>query len=141
MTQGLTVFVRFWPFWAEAIRRKIAPLQHLIRAAVSALAKNGENGRKRTRLVALGQSQDALGDVAEDQLLADRRDARDHDLAQEAFHVKLLGVAVAAMRQDRALAGVVGVASAEILGGIRLGAALVPVVVQPRRLEGQQVGG
>src|SRR5262245_44618179 len=34
-------------------------------------------------LVALGQPEHALGDVAQDQLLADRRDARDHDFAQE----------------------------------------------------------
>src|SRR6185436_5633636 len=113
-----TVFRRLWPFPAEAIRRKITAFQCLVRAAVLLLAKNGENGRKRLGLVALGQPQHALGNVAQDELLADRRDARDHDLAQEAFDVKLLGVAVAAMREDRPLAGVVGVARAEILGRI-----------------------
>src|SRR6185312_12254434 len=104
-----------------------------------ALAKNGENGRKRS--VALGQAQYALGDIAQDQLLADRRDARDHDLAQEALDVELLGVAVAAMGQDRPFAGVVGGTGAEILRRIGLGAAVLLVVVQPGALEGEQVGG
>src|SRR6187401_2993910 len=71
----MTVCRRLWRFLAEAIRRKITALQRLVGAAVLSLAKNGENGRKRSRLVALGQSQDALGDVAQDELLADRRDA------------------------------------------------------------------
>src|SRR5690349_13783853 len=86
-----TVFRRLWPFPVEAIRRKITAFQRLVRAAVLLLAKNGENGRKRLGLVALGQSQHALGDIAKNKLLADRRDARDHDLAQEAFDVELLG--------------------------------------------------
>src|ERR1044072_7835740 len=93
-----------------------------------------------SRLVALRQPQDALGHVAQDELLAHRRDARDQDLAQETFHVKLLGVAVAAMGEDGTLAGLVGSARPEILGGVGLGAALLAVVVEPGRLEGHQVG-
>src|SRR5712691_1049281 len=72
-------------------------------------------------LIALGKSQHPLRHVAEDELLADRRDAGDHDFAQETFHVKLLGVAVAAMGEDRPLAGVPGRPGAEILGRIGLG--------------------
>src|SRR5258708_112875 len=81
--------------------------------------------------VALGQAEHALGDIAQDQLFADRRDARDHDLAQEALDMELLGVAVAAMGQDGALAGLVGGAGAEILGGVRFRAAFLAGVVEP----------
>jgi hypothetical protein len=49
--------------------------------------------------LSLGQAQHLLGDEAQDQLLADRRDARDQHFAQEALDVVLLGVAEAAMRQ------------------------------------------
>ncbi len=55
--------------------------------------------------------------------------------------MELLGVAVAAMRQDRPLAGVVGRTRTEILGRVRLGAAFLAVVVEPGGLEGHQVGG
>src|SRR6266851_6615658 len=91
------------------------------------------NGAEMARpaSVALGQAEHALGDVAQDQLLADRRDARDQDFAQEALDMELLGVAVAAMGQDGAFAGLVGGAGAEILGGVRLGAALLAGVVEP----------
>src|SRR5918995_3203462 len=95
---------------------------------------------ERRGLVALRQAQDPLGHVAQDELLAHWRDAGDQHLAQEAFHVKLLGIAVAAMGEDRALAGGVGGARAEILGGVCLGAALLSVVIEPGRLEGEQVG-
>ena len=90
--------------------------------------------------VALRQSQNTLGDIAQHELLADRRNAGDHDLAQEALDVELLGVAVAAVGHHRALAGVPGGTSAHVLGGVGLGTAFLAVVVQPRRLEGQQVG-
>src|SRR5258708_11784649 len=89
--------------------------------------------------VALGQAEHALGDVAQNQLLADPRDARDQDFAQEALDMELLGVAVAAMGQDGALAGLVGGARAEILGRVRLRAALLAAVVEPGGLERQQV--
>src|SRR5256885_13918134 len=96
----------------------------------------GRACRRRTPAsVALGQAEHALGDVAQDQLLADRRDAGDHDLAQEALDMELLGVAIAAMGQDRALAGLVGRAGAEIFGRVRLRTALLAVVVEPGRLE------
>src|ERR1700719_2624187 len=51
------------------------------------------------------QAEDAFGDVAEDQLRADRGDAGDLDLAEIALDMVLAGVAVAAMRHHRGLAG------------------------------------
>ena len=45
--------------------------------------------------------------------------------------MELLGVAVAAVGQDRALAGLVGGAGAEILGRVGFGAAVLLIVVQP----------
>src|SRR5258708_38593856 len=103
---------------------------------MSALEARGpkEHEKMRPRSIALGQAQHALGDVAQDELFAYRRDARDQDLAQEALDVEFLGIAVAAVGQDGVLAGVVGVARAEILGRIGLSTAFLAVVLHPGRL-------
>ena len=55
--------------------------------------------------------------------------------------MELFGVAVAAVGQDCAFAGIVGPARAKILGRVGLGAAFLAVVVEPGGLEGEQVGG
>src|SRR5471032_2798534 len=91
-------------------------------------------------LITLGQPQHALRHVAKNELLADRRDAGDHDFAQEALDVKLLGVTVAAVREDGPLAGVPSRARTEVFGRVGFGAAFLAVVVEPGRLEGEQVG-
>src|SRR4051812_45326551 len=45
-----SVFCRSWPFFLEAVRRKILLLQSLVRAAGLILGKNGKNGGKRCAL-------------------------------------------------------------------------------------------
>src|SRR5205814_1893437 len=57
------------------------------------------------------QPQHSLGDVRQDQLPADRRDARDLDLAEKPLDMKFARIAHAAMRQDRCLAGAVPAAT------------------------------
>src|SRR5262245_60063480 len=70
--------------------------------------------RSGSRLIGLGQPQHAFGDEALDELGADRRDARDQDLAQVALDVILLRIAVAAVRHHRLLARVVARFAREI---------------------------
>src|SRR4030081_2070125 len=55
--------------------------------------------------IRLRQAEHFLGNKTQDQLRADRRDARDQGLAQIALDVKFLGVAEAAMGHHRLLAG------------------------------------
>jgi hypothetical protein len=69
--------------------------------------------------------------MKQDQLGADRRDARDQDLAQIALDMIFLGVAEAAMGHDRLLAGLEAGLAREILRGIRCGAAGQALVVAP----------
>ena len=66
--------------------------------------------------VGFRQTERALGDIAKDQFAADRRYSGDENLAQIPLDVILLGVAHAAMRHDRGLAGVESSFTGEILG-------------------------
>src|SRR5690242_5165606 len=62
-------------------------------------------GSVRSSSIRLRQPQHLLGDKAENELRADRRDARDQRLPQIALDVILLGVTETAMRHHRLLAG------------------------------------
>src|SRR5882672_2913650 len=84
--------------------------------------------------VGLRQVQHLLGDERQDQLLGDRRDARDGHLAQQSLDVVFLRVAEAAVREDRLETGVVAGARAQELRRVGLGAARLMLVVQPRAL-------
>src|SRR5258705_3766250 len=56
--------------------------------------------------IRLRQTEHLLGNEAENELRADRRDARDQGFPQVTLDVILLGVTEAAMRHDSLLAGV-----------------------------------
>src|SRR4029077_10136566 len=75
------------------------------------------------------QAEDALGDVAQDQLRADRGDAGDLDLAEIAFDMVLAGIAHAAMGHDCCLAGAKAGLGGAVFGGIGIGAGLLPAIV------------
>src|SRR5262245_24701696 len=79
--------------------------------------------------VGLRQAEHALGDEAENQLPAHRRDAPDERLAQVALDVVLARVAEAAVGHHRLLACVEAGFAREVLGGVRLGAARLAGVV------------
>src|ERR1043165_5115740 len=89
--------------------------------------------------VRLRQAEHALGDVAEDELAAHRRDAADEGLAQIALDVVLARVAEAAMGHHRLLTSVEARFAGEVLGRVRLGAAGLAAVVEPGGLERHQV--
>ena len=91
------------------------------------------------RSIGFGQIQYALGNVGQNHLPADRRDAGNHDLAQIAFDMIFLGVAESAMRQNRLLARAESRLGAKLFRSIGLGPALLPRVVQPGRLAGHEV--
>ena len=73
-----------------------------------------------------------FGNKAQDQLRADRRDARDHRLAQIALDVKFLGVAHTAMRHHRGLTGRRTRLRRQDICGIGFGAARLGPVVESR---------
>src|SRR5215469_6727845 len=89
------------------------------------------------------QPQHPLGDMAQNQLGADRRDAGDLDFAEITFDVVFTSVPHAAMRHDRGLAGAKAGLGGAILGGIGIRAGLLAAVIsigrpqyhQLRRLE------
>src|SRR5947207_5073839 len=85
-------------------------------------------------LIGLRQAEHALGDVAEDELRRDRRDAPEERLAQIALDVVLRGVAVAAVSHHRLLAGIEAGLACQIFRTIRLRAAALARVVEPGRL-------
>src|SRR5882672_230413 len=71
-------------------------------------------GFTRICSIRLRQAEHLLGDETENELWADRGDARDQRLAQIALDVEFLGVAEAAMGHDGLLAGVEAGLSREI---------------------------
>src|SRR5215831_19483745 len=81
-----------------------------------ARASRGPQNRRRS--IGLWQLQHLLGDVAQDELARDRRDARDHHLAQQPLHVEFLGVTHAAVGKDRRLAGGKAGLCSKVLGGV-----------------------
>src|SRR2546421_13079512 len=81
-------------------------------------------------LVRLRQAEHALGDVAKDELAAHWRDAPDEGFAQITLDVVFGGVAVAAVRHHRLLAGVEAGFAGEIFRGVRFGAAGLACVVK-----------
>src|SRR5438105_13013106 len=85
-------------------------------------------------LIRLGQAEHALGDVAEDELRRDRRDAAEERLAQVTLDVVLGSVAIAAVGHHRLLAGIEAGLACQIFRTIRLRAAALAAVVEPRRL-------
>src|SRR3954465_8974203 len=91
-------------------------------------------------LIGLRQAENALGDVAEDELRRDRRDAPEQRLAQIALDVVLGGIAVAAVRHYRLLAGVEAGLARQIFRAVRLRAAGLALVIEPRGLEHHQPG-
>src|SRR5581483_4848389 len=90
-------------------------------------------------LVRLRQPEHALGDVAQDELAAHRRDAPDEGFAQVALDVVFARVAVAAERHHGLLAGVEARLAREVLRRVRFRAAGLAAVVERRRLERHEV--
>src|SRR5260370_17082770 len=68
--------------------------------------------------IRLRQAQHFLGNKTENELRADRRDARDQGFAQIALDMKFLGIAEAAMGHHGLLAGMKAGSSGEIFSGI-----------------------
>jgi 3-oxoacyl-[acyl-carrier protein] reductase len=100
-------------------------------------------GGRRLHKASIGfrQAEHPLGDETQDELAADRRDARNHDLAQIPLDVKFLGVAESPMGHDRLLAGFETGLAGEIFRGIGRGARRPALVVLPGRRKGHQPGG
>ena len=96
--------------------------------------------RSRINLIRFRQAEHALGDVAQDQLRADGRDAGDLDLAEIALDMVLAGVAHAAMGHDRGLAGAVAGLGGAVFGGVGIGAGLLAAVIDGRRPQHHQLG-
>ncbi len=103
-TQTLADGVPTWAGWGR-VSPNAGRIRLSRRGGRACLLADLEGEWRAQGSVALGQPQHALGHVAQDELLADRRDAGDHDLAQEALDMELLGIAVATVGKDRALAG------------------------------------
>src|SRR5215831_13944841 len=82
-----------------------------------------------------GQPQHMLAEIVERHLLRDGRDLVESDLAPQALHVKLLGVAEAAEGLQRGVAGLKARLRGEQLGRVGLAAAGTPRVEEPRGLE------
>src|SRR2546423_530693 len=113
---------------SSAGRRRVAPA-HVSENAAS---------------VGFRQPQDALGDVRQDQLPADRGDAGDLDLAKKPLDVEFAGIAHAAMGQDRGLASAVPGLGGKIFGGVGEGtdlAGLLAAVIGGSGAQYQQLGG
>src|SRR6267378_1234674 len=81
--------------------------------------------------IRLRQTQHLLGDKTENELRADRRDARDQGFPQITLDVIFLGVTEAAMRHDSLLAGVEAGFRCEIFRSIGGRAALHALIVLP----------
>src|ERR1700694_1001338 len=82
--------------------------------------------------------------MRQDQLPADRRDARDLDLAEKPLDMEFAGIAHPAMGQDRGLAGAVPGLGGEILAGIGKGpdrAGIVALVIGGGGSPYQEFGG
>src|ERR1700682_4966333 len=75
-------------------------------------------GSSQATSIRLGQAQHLLGNKTENELRADRGDARDQRLAQIALDMKFLGVAEAAMGHYGLLAGLKTGFGSEIFRGI-----------------------
>src|SRR5258707_10183649 len=88
--------------------------------------------------IRLRQAEHFLGNKAQDQLRADRRDARNQGFAQIAFDMKFLGIAEAAMGHHRLLARLKPGFAGEIFCGIGRGAARHALVVLPSRRQRHQ---
>src|ERR1700760_1276205 len=86
------------------------------------------------------QAQYLLGNKAENELRADRRDARDQGFTQVTLDVKFLGVAEAAMGHDSLLAGLKARFPCKIFGGVGRRPARQPLIVLPARRHRHQPG-
>src|SRR5271169_5210096 len=90
--------------------------------------------------IRLWQAEDALGDVGQDQLRADRRDAGDLDLATIALDMVLAGIAHAAMGHDRGLAGAEPGLGGAVFGGVGVSAGLLAAVIGGGGAQYHQLG-
>src|SRR5205809_7894039 len=84
--------------------------------------------------VGFGQAEHSLGDIAKDELRRDRRDPPHQRLAQVALDVILGGIAESAMGHHRLLAGIEARFAGEVLRRVRLRAAGLFLVIEPRGL-------
>src|ERR1700730_11656395 len=137
-----SISARFSP--ASAIASTAALLIRSSEEEPSCLPK-GVRPTPVTKLISvrLRQAQHLLGDKTENELRADRRDARDQGFAKVTLDVKLLGVTKTAMGHNRLLAGGIAGFGGEIfcrVGGRAAGQSLIVLPArrqrhQPRRLE------
>src|SRR2546421_7485244 len=95
----------------------------------------------RSSSIRLRQAEHLLGDEAENELRADRRDARDQGFPQIALDVIFLRVAESTMGHHRLLAGVEAGFGREIFGGVRCRAAWHALIVLPARAQHHHPGG
>src|SRR5882724_1262504 len=95
----------------------------------------------RSSSVRLRQAEHLLGNEAENELRADRRDPRDQGFPQIALDVIFLGVTEAAMRHDRLLAGVETGFGGEIFCGIGGRPAWHALIILPAGREHHQPRG
>src|SRR5665213_4563033 len=93
---------------------------------------------KEPSSIRLRQAQHLLGDKDENELWADRRNPWDQRLPQIALDVIFLGVAEAAMRHHRLLAGLEAGFAREIFRGIGRRAARHALIVLPARRQRHQ---
>src|SRR5215210_2713598 len=91
--------------------------------------------------IRLWQTEHLLGDKAENELRADRRDARDQGFPQVTLDVILLGVSESAMCHDRLLAGLEAGFRCEILCSVGRRAAWHALIILPARRKHHQPGG
>src|SRR6266404_5877332 len=94
----------------------------------------------KNQLVRLRQAQHLLGNETENELRADRGDARDQGFAQVALDVKFLGVAEAAVSHHGLLAGLKAGFGGEIFRGIGRWTTRQALIVLPARRQRHQPG-
>ena len=134
-----------WPSTTPRTRLAVGSTRTSPRAAVSVMCRTNPGQSRRAfraahaaagRSVRPGEAEDVLGDVAQDQLLADRRDAEQPGLAPVALDVVLLGVAEAAVGLHGLVGGGEGGVGGQPLGQVGLLAARQTLVVAARRPRG-----
>src|SRR5581483_4922407 len=109
---------------------------------IALLSGTAPSARPRlSRSVRAGESEDVLGDVGEDEFLADRGDAGEAGLAEVALDVVLGGVAEAAVRLDRPVGGEEARFGGEVLGQVGLFAAGQPGVDEAAGFPDHEGGG
>src|SRR5215468_7112342 len=107
-------------------RRSRAPLRHACKKRDGSWPEHAD---RHWISIRLRQFEHALGDVGKNELRADGGDAGDLDFAEVALDMVFAGVAHAAMRHDRGLAGTEPGFGGAVLGGIGPGADRAGVVV------------